>query len=109
MTVTVNLEMAFSLLLFVINAAGLLWTRATWTANVNASVSQVQRDLTKIEASLDLHAAKSDKIIPIESELESLKQQIGVEFKNLREDVRELARSVQTLAMTGLQRSASSG
>ncbi len=52
---------------------------------------------------VESHSPKIDKINTIEAEIEGMKNQFSVEFKNLREDIRELARSVQQLA---LQRSA---
>lgn len=63
-----------------------------WQGDIAARLKQVEG-----------HGVKVEKIGPIEAELEALKGSIGTEFKNLREDIRELARSVQQLAM---QRSA---
>lgn len=64
----------------------------SWQSGVEARLKTVEG-----------HSPKVDKINTIEADIESMKNQFSVEFKNLREDIRELARSVQQLA---LQRSA---
>lgn len=59
-----------------------------------------QGDINARLKAMEGHSDKIDKINPIETELDSLKHQLGIEFKNLREDVRDLARTVQALAIT---------
>lgn len=61
---------------------------AVWGGSVGSRLKAVES-----------HSDKVDKIAPLEAELEALKHQIGTEFKNLREDVRELARAVQNMVL----------
>jgi hypothetical protein len=56
---------------------------------------QIEARLKAVEG----HTEKVEKIAPIEAELAAFKDQIGVEFKNLREDVREMGRAMQALAL----------
>jgi hypothetical protein len=56
-----------------------------------------QQILPALKADLLLQSSKTEKVAMIEVDLEALKQQIGVEFKNLREDLRDVARNMHAL------------
>ena len=66
-----------------------------------------QEILPALKADLLLQSAKTEKVGLIEVDLEALKQQINVEFKHVREDLREMARNLHAM-VTELARQSNS-
>ncbi len=62
---------------------GFIWGYATLNARVRA---------------VEAHGEKIDQIAPLQASLTALEKSVGIEFKNMRDDLRDLASSVRDLA-----------
>lgn len=60
---------------------------AVWSGGITARLRQVES-----------HGEKVDQIAPLKASLEALERSFGLEIKNMRDDLRDLASSVRDLA-----------
>lgn len=77
----------FGILGFLLTFGTNMAVLAVWGGGINARLKQVES-----------HSDKVDQIAPLQAQLAALKESVGIEFKNMRDDVRELAQSVRDLA-----------